>query len=67
MKGCGKRIDVISDTDIVWFYRIIPDGLAINKKDLHIILEDKTMPNYVKAAVRQVFPELEKRKRIWFR
>jgi hypothetical protein len=67
MKGCGKHIDIISDRDIEWFYRISPDGLAINKKDLHMIMEDKTMPDDVKAAVRQAFPEIGRRKRFWFR
>jgi len=65
MKGCGKRIDIISDTDIEWFYKINAEGLAMDKKDLHKILEDRNMPDDVKAAVKQVFPDLEKRKRLF--
>jgi hypothetical protein len=63
MKGCGKRIDIISDIDIEWFYKINAEGLAMDKKDLHKILEDKKMPDDVKAAVKRVFPDLEKRKK----
>jgi hypothetical protein len=32
-----------------------------------MIMEDKTMPDDVKAAVRQAFPEIGRRKRFWFR
>lgn len=56
---------------IEWFYKIHPEGLAINEKDLHMILEDKDMPEEdVKKAIREVFPELENKKTIkkfWFR
>ena len=68
MKGCGRSVDAISDADIEWFYKISPDGLAINEKDLHMIIEDKNMPKEAKQAVKEAFPNLEKgRKRFWFR
>lgn len=66
MKDCDKPVKIISDKDIDWFYRISPEGLAIREKDLHMILEDKNMPNDVKEAVKNVFPELKRRKRFGF-
>jgi hypothetical protein len=66
MKDCGKPVKIISDKDIDWFYKISPEGLAIQEKDLHMILEDKNMPNEVKEAVKDVFPELKRRKRFGF-
>lgn len=68
MKGCGKPIEIISEQDIEWLYKINPSGLAMNEKDLNKILEDKNMPNEVKEAVKQVFPELKekKKRRFWF-
>jgi hypothetical protein len=66
MKGCSRSIDAISDIDVEWFYKISPDGLAINEKDLHMIIEDKNMPKEAKQAVKEAFPKLEKeRKRFW--
>ena len=62
MKDCGRPVEIISDKDIDWFYKISPNGLAINRKDLHTIIEDKNMPNDVKAAIKKVFPQLQKRK-----
>jgi len=67
MKGCGKPVDTISDRDIEWFYRISPDDLAINKKDLYMIFEDKNMPDDVKAAIKEVFPDIRRKKKFWFR
>lgn len=66
MKGCGKPIDIISDKNIEWLYKISPNGLAMNEKDLNRLLEDKNMPNEVKETVREVFPQLKKRKRFGF-
>lgn len=56
MKGCGLPVETVSDEDIEWFYRISAGGLAINERDLHMILEDRNMPRKVKEAVRRVFP-----------
>ena len=61
MKGCKKPVDIISETDIEWFYKISPEGLAINEADLHKILEDKNMPKDVKGMVREAFPRLKKK------
>ena len=67
MKDCGRAIEVISDRDIEWFYKISQTGLAIPEKDLHMIIEDKNMPADTKKAIKEVFPELErKKKRFWF-
>ena len=64
MKGCERPADIISETEIEWFYRISPEGLAINEKDLNMIIEDRNMPPEVKDAIRQIFPNLKKR-RFW--
>jgi hypothetical protein len=65
-KDCGQRIDAISDADIEWFYKINPTGLAINEKDLNMIIKDKNMPEEVKNAIREAFPQLAQKKRFWF-
>jgi hypothetical protein len=68
MKGCELPVDAVSDADIEWFYRISPDGLAINEKDLHMILEDRNMPKEVKEAVKAAFPDVKKKGfRFWQR
>ncbi len=61
MKGCELSVDAVSDADVEWFYRISPDGLAINEADLHMILEDRNMPEEVKETVRKTFPRAKKR------
>ncbi len=61
MKGCELSVDTVSDTDVEWFYRISPDGLAIDEKDLRMILEDKNMPKEVKEIIRQTFPHARKK------
>jgi hypothetical protein len=66
MKGCELSVDVISERDIDWFYKIIPTGLSINEDDLNKILKDRNMPDDVKNAIREIFPNAEK-KRFWFR
>lgn len=67
MKGCDKPIEPISDRDIEWFYKISPDGLAMNEKDLHMMMEDKNMPKEVKKAIEEIFPEQKvRKKRFWF-
>ena len=53
--------------DIECFYKISPAGLAINEKDLNMILNDKNMPEDVKKSVMEVFPELKKKKWFWSR
>jgi hypothetical protein len=58
MKGCGLSVDIISEADVEWFYKISPGGLAIIESDLHLILEDKNMPKEVKKTIKQVFPKL---------
>ena len=67
LKDCRRSIATISDKDIEWLYKISPNGLAINEKDLYKMLDDKNMPKEVKEAVKEVFPELKDRKRFWFR
>lgn len=66
MKGCDKLIETISDKDIEWLYKINPNGLAMNEKDLNLILEDKNMPKEVNEAIKEVFPKLKRRKRFGF-
>jgi hypothetical protein len=65
MKGCELSVDVISERDIDWFYKISPNGLAIGEADLNKIIKDRNMPDDVKNAVREVFPSAAK-KRSWF-
>jgi hypothetical protein len=67
MKDCGRPVETVSNKDIEWFYKINSNGLAINEKDLHKILEDKSIPQDVKEAVQQAFPEAKGRKKFWFR
>jgi hypothetical protein len=66
MKGCELSVDVISEHDIDWFYKINPDGLAINEKDLNQIVRDKNMPEAVKNEIRKIFPQAMRKKRFWF-
>lgn len=66
MKECQKPVDVISEVDIDWFYKISAEGLAINEADLHKILDDRNMPKDVKGAIREIFPHLKERRfRFW--
>ena len=65
MKGCSKQIEVVSKADLEWLYKISPDGLAMNEKDLRKVLGDKDMPKEVKDGLKEAFPELKKR-RFWF-
>ena len=66
MKGCELSVDIISEHDIDWFYKINPDGLAINEKDLNQIIRDKNMPEAVKNEIRRIFPQAMRKKRFWF-
>lgn len=66
MKNCGKPVKIISNKDIEWFYKISPDGLAMQEQDLHMILEDTNMPKDVTEAVKDLFPELKRKKRFGF-
>lgn len=61
MKGCEKPVDIVSEIDVEWFYKISPEGLAMNEADLGKILEDKNMPKDVKDLVRNAFPHLKKK------
>lgn len=66
MKGCDKPVDVIRETDVEWFYRINPEGLAINESDLDKILADRNMPKDVKNIVKETFPHIDKKRlRFW--
>jgi hypothetical protein len=65
MKDCELYVDVISEKEIDWFYKINPTGLAINEKDLNMIIKDKNMPEEVKDAIKALFPKASK-KRFWF-
>ncbi|HEU4605831.1 MAG TPA: hypothetical protein VFS46_06285 [Nitrososphaera sp.] len=40
--------------------------MAISEKDLPKILDDKNMPKEVKEAVKEVFPDLKRKKRFGF-
>ena len=66
MKGCELSVDVISEREIDWFYKINPTGLAINENDLNRIIKDKNMPEDVKNAIREIFPHAARKKRLWF-
>lgn len=62
MRDCGRSTVIISPIDIQWFYKINESGLCINRKDLHMIIEDPNMPKDVKKTMLRVFPHLETRK-----
>lgn len=66
MKGCENETSAISDADIEWFYSISLSGLAINERDLHMILEDRNMPQEVKDRIRKSFPAAQKKKKRFF-
>ncbi|MGI0020626.1 MAG: hypothetical protein ACREAY_09165, partial [Nitrososphaera sp.] len=55
MKGCANPAEPVNNIDVEWFYKISPEGLAINEADLHMILKDNNMPKDVKKLVRQAF------------
>jgi len=58
MKGCNKQTDVVSPTDIKWFYKINKNGLCISKIDLHKIIEDNNMPKDVKKQIQKIFSDI---------
>jgi hypothetical protein len=62
MKDCGRATVIISPIEIKWFYKINETGLCINRKDLHMIIEDHNMAKDVKNTVLKIFPHLEERK-----
>ena len=66
MKGCELSVDVISEREIDWFYKISPTGLAIHEKDLKKILKDRNMPEEVKNAINEIFPQQARKKKFWF-
>jgi hypothetical protein len=59
MRDCGRPTVIISPIDIKWFYTINDSGLCINRKDLHMIIEDQNMPKDVKKTILRIFPHLE--------
>ena len=61
MSECEKSVDIVSEIDIEWFYRISPEGLSMNEADIHKILEDRNMPKGVKDMVKRIFPHLKKK------
>ena len=61
MRDCGRPTVIISPIDIKWFYKINESGLCINRKDLHMIIEDQNMPKDVKKTILRIFPHLEGR------
>jgi len=58
MRGCNKQIDMLSPDDIKWFYKINKNGLCITRTDLHMIIEDPSMPNDVKKQIQKVFTNI---------
>ena len=62
MRDCGRPTVTISPIDIKWFYRINESGLCINRKILHIIIEDHNMSKDVKNTILKIFPYLEEKK-----
>jgi hypothetical protein len=58
MTGCTKSTIVISPIDIKWFYKISKEGLCIDRKALHKIIEDPNMPKEVKKQITKIFPHL---------
>jgi hypothetical protein len=58
MKGCIKQTVVISPIDIDWFYKINKDGLCIDKRDFHMIIDDPNMPKNVKKQIQKIFHHL---------
>jgi hypothetical protein len=62
MRDCGRPTVIISPIDIQWFYKINESGLCFNRKDLHMIIEDRNMPKDVKKIILKIFPHLEERK-----
>ena len=62
MKGPIKQTVIISPIDIDGFYKINKDGLCINKKDLHMIMDDPNMHSDVKNQIQKIFPNLSRNK-----
>ena len=54
MKGCIMQTIVISPIDIKWFYKINKDGGCIDKKDLHMIIDDPNMPKDAKNNTKNI-------------
>lgn len=65
MKSCGEHIEMVSERDIEWFYKINESGLSIDEKDLPMIIKDKNMPDEVKQSIKELFPGLERRRKFW--
>jgi hypothetical protein len=59
MRDCGRPTVIISPLDIKWFYKINESGLCINRKDLHMIIQDQNMPKDVKKTILRICPHLE--------
>ena len=58
MAGCNRSTIAISPIDIDWFYKINKLGLCIDRKDLHMIIEDPNMPKSVKNQIIKIFPRV---------
>jgi hypothetical protein len=43
MRDYGRPTVIISPVDIQWFFKINESGICINRKDLHMIIEDRNM------------------------
>jgi hypothetical protein len=61
MKDCGRPTVIISSIDIQWFYKINESGLCLNRKDLHMILEDRNMPKDVKITILNLSQDRRKK------
>lgn len=57
-KECNKTTKLMSPVDIDWFYKINKSGLCIDKNDIHMIIEDKNMPQDVKKQIEKVFSNI---------
>lgn len=51
-----KQTIVIRTVDKNWFYKINKDGLCINKKDLHMIMDDPYIPKDKKNKYKRYLP-----------
>jgi ABC-type dipeptide/oligopeptide/nickel transport system ATPase component len=58
MRGCNRSTVMISLIDIKWFYKISKKGLSIDRKDLHMIIEDPNMSREVKKEITKIFQHL---------
>jgi hypothetical protein len=50
MRDCGRPTVIICPVDMQWFFKINESGICINKKDLHMIIEDRNIPKDAKKT-----------------